>query len=101
MGAQILRISHLHSKFDQSKIAPRPVLSKGDKTNCPICGGHRGASVTNTLKHGAVVLCMVITLLAALALITGISIAALQYAANETTRTFYEMNYSQVPPNGR
>lgn len=101
MGAQILRISHLHPKSDQSKIAPRRAISKGDKAICPICGEHRGPSVTNTLKHGAVVLGMVITLLAALALFTGIFLAALKYAANETTRTFYEMNYSQVPPNAR
>jgi len=97
MGAQILRISHLHSKFDQSKIAPRPATSKADKTVCPVCGKRRRSSVTNALKHGAVVLGMVITLLAALALFTGIFIAALKYVANETNRTFYEMNYSHMP----
>lgn len=98
MGAQILRIEHLRSNLDQPTIAHCAAISKPDKTICPVCSEHRGPSVTNTLKHGAVVLGMVITLLAALALFTGIFIAALKYAANEANRTFYEMNYSHVLP---
>lgn len=101
MSAQILRISHLHSKFDQPKITPRPAMRRADKAICPVCGEHREPSVTNTLKHGAVVLVLVVTLLAALALFTGILIAALNYAANEANRAFYEMNYSHVLPSER
>jgi hypothetical protein len=101
MGAQILKMNHLHPKFDQPKIAPRPAVRKADKAICPVCGGHRGLSVTNTLKHGAVVLCMAMTLLAALALFSGIFFAGLKYAANEVTRTLYEMNHSPVPPTKR
>jgi hypothetical protein len=97
MGAQILRISHLHSKFDQPKITPRPAVRKADKGICPVCGGSREFSSTNMLKRTVVVLVMMFTLLAALAIFTGIFIAALEYAANQTNQTFYEMSFSHTP----
>jgi hypothetical protein len=98
MGAQILKWSNPH--FNSEPLRPRRIAVSLDaeRTICPFCGEHRGPSVTYTLKHGAVVLGMVITLLAALALFTGIFIAALKYAANAANRTFYEMHYSHVPP---
>lgn len=101
MGAQILKWSNPH--FNSKPLRPRriAVFLDAERTLCPFCGERRAPSVTNTLKHGAVVFAMVITLLAALALFTGIFIAALKYAANEANRTFYEMNYSHVPPTER
>lgn len=101
MGAQISRMLHLHSDLDRLKIAPRSAERRADNAICPVCGQHRGPSVMNTLKHAAVVLGMLMTLLAALALFTGIFLAALNYAANETNRTLYEMKYSPGPPTGR
>jgi len=49
------------------------------------------------LKRTVVVLVMMFTLLAALAIFTGIFIAALEYAANQTNQTFYEMSFSHTP----
>jgi hypothetical protein len=98
MGAQISRMLHLHSDLDQPKIAPRPAERKADKAICPVYSGHRGPSVMNTLKHAAVVVGMVMTLLAALALFTGIFVVALKYAANEANQTFYEMKYRPGQP---
>lgn len=101
MGVQILKWSHPPLKSILHKPSSIGVSLEAEGTICPVCGTRRVPSLMNKLKRAAVVLCLVITLLVALAVCTGILIAALKYAANRANQTFYEMRYSHMPPGAR
>ena len=98
MNAQILKWTH--TRFNSKVPGTTHVEIYGDpeRAACPVCGEQRNRSLASMAKHGAVILAMVIVLLSALAICTGVLLATLNYAKSEANRTLYEMQNAGTRP---
>lgn len=97
MKAQIVRTLILGDSLHKATVkSPRVELPV-----CPACVARRKSPFIQKLKEWTAILSVLLALLAVLTICTGILCGFLKYAADETNRSFYEMNRNSTVSDGR